>query len=124
MIHKLINIQLLEIAKRNKLNYSYNSKCFTKCFKLENEKVFDNDKIGKLSIMLTTIGTYTLAIEIDGNKKCLGKVSDVQTLFLLCILKGKLNDNSFADALKEMCHSHEEIQKTIKELKYNENSTN
>ena len=113
MMYKLINKQLLEIAERNKLNYSYNSKCF----KLENEKVFDNDKIGKLSIIFTTIGTYTLAIEIDGNKKCLGKVSDVQTLFLLCILKDKLNDNSFADALKEMCHSHEKIQEIIKELK-------
>lgn len=120
MMYKLINKQLLEIAERNKLNYSYNSKCF----ELENEKVFDNDKIGKLSIMFITIGSYTLTIEIDGNKKCLGKVSDVQTLFLLCILKDKLNDNSFADALKEMCHSHEKIQETIKELKDNENSTN
>ena len=113
MIHKLIDKQLLEIAERNKLNYSYS----TKYFELENEKVFDNDKISKLLIIFTTIGTYTLAIEIDGNKKCLGKVSDVQTLFLLCILRDKLNDNSFADALKEMCHSHEKIQETIKELK-------
>ena len=83
MIYKLINKQLLEIAESNKLNYSYNPKCF----KLENEKVFNNDKIDKLSIILTTIGTYTLAIEIDGNKKCLGKVSDVETLFLLYILR-------------------------------------
>lgn len=115
-MYKLINKQLLEIAERNKLNYSYNSKCF----KLENS----NDKISKLSIMFMAIGTYTLAIEIDGNKKCLGKVSDVETLFLLCILKDKLNDNSFPNALKEMCHSHEKIQETIKELKDNENSTN
>lgn len=107
MMYKLINKQLLEIAERNKLNYSYNSKCF----ELENEKVFDNDKIGKLSIMFITIGSYTLTIEIDGNKKCLGKVSDVRTFFLLCILKDKLNDNSFADALKEMCHSHEKYKK-------------
>ena len=113
MMNKLINKQLLEIAERNKLNYSSNSKCF----KLENEKVFDNDKIGKLSIMLTTIGTYTLTIEIDGNKKCLSKVSDVETFFLLCVLRDKLNDNSFPNALKEMCHQYEEIQKTIKELK-------
>lgn len=120
MIYKLINKQLVEIAERNKLNYSYNPNCF----KLENEKVFDNDKIGKLSIRFITIGIYTLAIEIDGNKKCLGKVSDVETLFLLCILRDKLNDNSFPNALKEMCHQHEKIQKTIKELKDNENSTN
>lgn len=32
MIHKLINKQLFEIAERNNLNYSYNSRCF----KLEN----------------------------------------------------------------------------------------
>ena len=31
--------------------------------------------------------------------------------------KNKLNNNSFADALKEMCYSHEKIQETIKELK-------
>ena len=117
MMYKLINKQLLEIAERNKLNYSYNSKCFTKCFKLENEKVFDNDKIGKLSIMFTIIGTYTLTIEIDGNKKYLGKVSDVETLFLLYVLRDKLNDNSFPNALKEMCHQREKAQKIIKELK-------
>ena len=120
MIHKLINKQLLEIAERNKLNYSYNPNCF----KLENEKVFDNDKISRLSITFMTIGTYTLAIEIDDDKKCLGKVSDVETLFLLCILRDKLNDNSFPNALKEICHSHERIQEIIKELKDNENSTN
>ena len=120
MLYKLINKQLFEIAERNNLNYSYNSRCF----KLKNEKVFDNDKIGKLSIRFITIGTYILTIEIDGNKKCLGKVSDVETLFLLCILRDKLNDNSFPNALKEMCHSHERIQEIIKELKDNENSTN
>lgn len=113
MMNKLINKQLLEIAEKNKLNYSYNSKCF----KLENEKAFDNDKIGKLSIMFITIGTYTLTIEIDGNKKCLGRVSDVETLFLLWALRDNLNDKSFADALKEMCHSHEKLQEIIKELK-------
>ena len=43
MIYKLINLQLLEIAKeRNNLNYSYN----TRCFKLEN----GSDKISRLSI--------------------------------------------------------------------------
>ena len=120
-MYKLINKQLLEIAERNKLNYGYYS---SKYSELENEKVFDTDKIGKLSIMFMTIGTYTLAIEIDGNKKCLGKISDVETLFLLRVLRDKLKDNSFPNALKEMCHSHEKIQKTIKELKNNENSTN
>ena len=113
--NKLINKQLFEIAEKNKINYSYNSKCF---------KLFDNDKISKLSIMFITIGTYTLSIEIDGNKKYLGKVSDVLTLFLLCVLRDKLKDNSFPNALKEMCHSHEKIQEIIKELKDNENSTN
>ena len=109
MIHKLINQQLLEIAERNKLNYSYSSKCF----KLEN----GNGKISKMSIMFTTIGNYVLAIEVDGNKKCLGKVSDVETLFLLRVLRDKLNENSFPNALKEMCYSHEKIQETIKKLK-------
>lgn len=116
MMYKLISKQLFEIAERNNLNYSYNSRCF----KLEN----GNDKISRLSITFMTIGTYVLMIEIDGDKKCLGRVSDVETLFLLCVLRDKLNDNSFPDALKEMCHSHEKIQETIKELKYNENSTN
>lgn len=109
MLYKLINKQLFEIAERNNLNYNYNSRCF----KLEN----GNDKISRLSIAFMTIGTYTLMIEIDGDKKCLGKVSDVQTLFLLCVLRDKLNDNSFPNALKEMCHAHEKIQETIKELK-------
>ena len=116
MLYKLINKQLFEIAKRNNLNYSYN----LSCFKLEN----GNEKISRLSIAFMTIGTYAIMIEIDGDKKCLGRVSDVQTLFLLCILRDKLNDNSFADALKEMCHSHKKIQETIKELKDYENSTN
>lgn len=109
MLYKLINKLLSEIAERNKLNYSYNSICF----KLEN----GNDKISRLSIAFMTIGTYALMIEIDGDKKCLGRVSDVETLFLLSVLRDKLNDNSFADALKEMCQQHEKIQKTIKELK-------
>jgi hypothetical protein len=120
MINKLINKQLFEIAERNKLNYSYNSICF----KLENGEVFDNDKIGKLIISFITIGTFAIVIEIDGNKKSLGKISDVKTLFLLCILRDKLNDNSFPDALKEMCRSYEKIQETIEEIKNNENSTN
>lgn len=120
MLNKLINKQLFEIAERNKLNYSYNSVCF----KLENGKVFDNDKIGKLVITFKTIGTYVIMIEIDGNKKCLGRISDIRTLFLLSILRDKLNDNPFPNALKEMCRSHEKMQEIIKELKDNENSTN
>lgn len=78
----------------------------------------------KLVIAFKTIGTYVIMIEIDGNKKYLGRISEVETLFLLSILRDKLNDNSFADALKEMCRSHERIQEIIKELKDNENSTN
>lgn len=109
MIYKLINKQLLEIAEKNKLNYSYNSTCF----KLEN----GNDKISRLSIAFMTIGTYVLMIEINGYKKCLGRVSDVETLFLLWVLRDNLNDKSFADALKEMCHSHEKLQEIIKESK-------
>jgi hypothetical protein len=120
MIYKLINKQLFEIAERNKLNYSYNSTRF----KLESETVSDSAKIGKLVIEFMTIGIYVIVIEIDGNKKCLGKISDVKTLFLLCILRDKLNDNSFPDALKEMCRSYEKIQETIEEIKNNENSTN
>lgn len=114
MLYKLINKQLLEIAERNNLNYSYNSSCFN----LENENGY------RLSVLLMIGGKYSLIIEINSYKKHLAGLSDCFTLFLLCILKDKLNDNSFADALKEMCHSHEKIQKTIKELKDNENSTN
>lgn len=116
MLYKLINKQLFEIAERNNLNYSYNSKCF----KLKN----DNDKISRLSIAFMTIGTYAFMIEIDGDKKCLGRVSDVKILFLLSVLRDNLNDKSFPNALKEMYHTHEKIQEFIKELKDNENSTN
>lgn len=109
MLYKLINKLLSEIAERNKLNYSYNSICF----KLEN----GNDKISRLSIAFMTIGTYALMIEIDGDKKCLGRVSDVETLFLLSVLRDNLNDKSFPNALKEMYHMHEKIQEIEKELK-------
>lgn len=109
MTYKLINKLLSEIAERNNLNYSYNSICF----KLEN----GNDKISRLSIAFMTIGTYALMIEIDGDKKCLGRVSDVETLFLLSVLRDNLNDKSFPNALKEMYHMHEKIQEIEKELK-------
>ena len=118
MMYKLINRQLLEIAiaEKNKLNYSYN----LKCFKLEN----DNDKISRLSIAFMTIGTYALMIEIDGDKKYLGEVSDFKILFLLSILRDNLNDKSFSNALKEMYNAYKKIQEIEKELKINENSTN
>lgn len=109
MLYKLINKLLSEIAERYKLNYSYNSICF----KLEN----GNDKISRLSIAFMTIGTYALMIEIDGDKKCLGRVSDVETLFLLSVLRDNLNDKSFPNALKEIYHTHEKIQEIEKELK-------
>ena len=113
MTYKLIAKQLLEIAERNKLNYSYNSICF----KLEN----GNDKISRLSITFMTIGTYVLMIEINGSKKYLGRVSDVETLFLLLVLRDNLNDKSFPNALKEMYRAYKKIEK---ELKSNANSTN
>ena len=114
-MYKLINKQLFEIAERNNLNYSYNSRCF----KLEN----GNDKISRLSIVVA-IGTYVLMIEIDGDKKYLGRVSDFETLFLLSVLRDNLNDKSFPNALKEMYHAHKKIQEIKKELKNNANSTN
>lgn len=107
MTYKLINKQLVEIAERNNLNYNYNLYCFN----LENENGC------KLSVVFMIGGKYSFIIKINGDEKYLGGVSDVETLFLVCILRDKLNDNSFADALKEMCHSHEKIQETIKELK-------
>lgn len=116
MTYNFINKQLFEIAEKNNLNYNYNSSCF----KLENS----NDKISRLSIAFMTIGTYALMIEIDGNKKCLGRVPDVETLLLLSILRDNLNDKSFPNALKEMYHAHEEIQEIEKELKSYANSTN
>lgn len=109
MLDKLINKQLFEIAERNNLNYNYNSSYF----KLEN----GNDKISRLSIAFMTIGTYILLIEINGDKKHLGRVSDIETLFLLSILRDNLNDKSFPNALKEMYHTHEKIQEIEKELK-------
>lgn len=116
MLYKLINKLLFEIVERYNLNYSYNSRCF----KLEN----DNDKISRLSIVFMTIGTYALMIEIDGDKKCLDRVSDDIVVFLLSILMDNLNDKSFPNALKEMCHTYEKIQEIAKELKNNENSAN
>lgn len=117
MLYKLINKQLFEIAERNNLNYNYNSRCF----KLENA---DDDKISRLSIAFMTIGTYVLMIEIDGDKKHLGRVSDVETTFLLAILRDNLSDKSFPNALKEMYRTYEKIQEFERELKNNEDSTN
>lgn len=117
MLYKLINKQLFEMAERNNLNYSCNSNCF----KLENA---DDDKISRLSIAFMTIGTYVLMIEINENKKPLGRVSDVETAFLLSALRDNLNDKSFPNALKEMYSAYEKIQEFERELKENENSTN
>ena len=108
MLYKLFNKQLFEIAKRNNLNYSHNASCL----KLEN----GNDKISRLSIVIA-IGTYVLMIEINGDKKYLGRVSDFETLFLLSVLRDNLNDKPFPDALKEMYHTYEKIQEIEKELK-------
>lgn len=116
MLYKLINKLLFEIVERYNLNYSYNSRCF----KLEN----DNDKISRLSIAFRTTGTYALMIEIDGDKKCLGRVSDGMVVFLLSILMDNLNDKSFPNALKEMCHTHEKIQEIAKEMKSDANIAN
>lgn len=114
MIYKLINKQLFEIAKRNNLNYSYNLSCFN----------LENENSCKLSVVFMIGGKYSFIIEINGHKKYLGGLSDYFTLFLLSNLMDNLNDKSFPNALKEMCHSHEKIQEIIKELKDNENSTN
>lgn len=114
MLYKLINKQLFEIAKRNKLNYNYNLICSN----LENENGC------RLSVVFMIGGKYSFIIEINGHKKYLAGLSDYFTFFLLSNLIYNLNNHSFADALKEMCHSHEKIQETIKELKNNENSTN
>lgn len=108
MTYELFNKQLFEIAKRNNLNYSHNASCL----KLEN----GNDKISRLSIVIA-IGTYVLMIEINGDKKYLGRVSDFETLFLLSVLRDNLNDKPFPDALKEMYHTYEKIQEIEKELK-------
>jgi hypothetical protein len=69
-------------------------------------------------------GKYSFIIEINGHKKYLDGLSDYFALFLLSNLMYNLSDHSFADALKEMCHSYEKIQEIRKELKNNENSTN
>lgn len=107
MMYKLINKQLSEIVERNNLNYSYNSRCF----KLENENGC------KLSVIFTIGGKYSFIIEINGHKKYLDGLSDYFTLFLLSNLIDNLNNHSFADALKEMYHTHEKIQEIEKELK-------
>lgn len=113
MLYDIINKQLFEIAKRNNLNYS----CNLSCFNLENENGY------RLSVLLMIGGKYSLIIKINGYKKHL-VASDCFTLFLLSNFMHNLNNHSFVDALKEMCHLHEKIQETIKELKNNENSTN
>jgi len=112
MMYTLINKQLLEIAERNKLNYNYNLTCFN----LENENGY------RLSVIFMIGGKYSFIIEINGHKKYLAGLSDaglsdVETLFLLWALRDNLNDKSFPNALKEMYHTHEKIQETIKELK-------
>lgn len=114
MYHICINNLLLKIAQSNKLIYS----CNLYCYRLENEK-----KCG-LAVVFMIGGKYSFIIEIDGHKKYLDGLSDYFVLFLLSNLMYNLNDHSFADSLKEMCHSYEKIQEIIKELKNNENSAN
>lgn len=114
MLYKLINKLLFGIAERYKLIYS----CNLNCFRLENEKKC------RLAVVFMIGGKYSFIIEIDGHKKYLDGLSDYFTLFLLSNLMYNLNDHSFADSLKEMCHSYEKIQEIIKELKNNENSAN
>lgn len=116
MTYKFMDEQLLGIAERHKLNYSYNSNCF---------KLFDDDKIGKLSIIIIGEISTAFMIEIDGNEKYLSRASDFRILYLLSVLGNRLNNgSSFSNALKEMWTTHEKIQKIEKELKSNENSTN
>ena len=116
MFYRIIN----KIVRNNKLKYRRTVDCFS----LENEKVFDNDKIGKLSVVLMIGGKYSFIIEIDGNKKYLDGLSDFLASFLFSIFAESLNKYSFPDALKEMYHAYEKIQEFEKGLKNNENSTN
>lgn len=116
MTYKFIDEQLFGTAERHKLNYSYNSNCF---------KLFDDDKIGKLSITIISEKSTTFIIEIDGSEKHLSRASDFQILYLLSVLGNRLNNgSSFSNALKEMWTTHEKIQEIEKELKNNANSTN
>lgn len=109
MTYKFMNEQLFGTAEKHKLNYSYNLNCF---------KLFDDDKIGKLSITIIGEILTTFMIEIDGNEKYLSRASDFQILYLLSVLENRLNNSSsFSNALKEMWTTHEKIQEIEKELK-------
>lgn len=116
MFYRIIN----KIVRNNKLKYRRTVDCFS----LENGKVFDNDKIGKLSVVLMIGGKYSFIIEIDGNKKYLDGLSDFLASFLFSILAENLNKYSFPDTLKQMYYDYEKIQEIIEELRNNENSTN
>lgn len=109
MTYKFMNEQLFGTAEKHKLNYNYNLNCF---------KLFDDDKIGKLSITIIGEILTTFMIEIDGNEKYLSRASDFQILYLLSVLENRLNNgSSFSNALKEMWTTHEKIQEIEKELK-------
>lgn len=114
MLYTDIKKLLLKIAQSKNLIYNYD----LYCFRLEDEKKC------KLAVTFMIGRKYSFIIEINGHKKYLDGLSDYFTLFLLSNLMYNLTDYSFADALKEMCRSHEKIQEIIKELKNNENSTN
>lgn len=113
MLELLIRKQLSEIVQDNNLNYSYDLGYF---FKL---------KKGKSSISVFITGkTYSLVVKIDSNIKYLNNLLDVQVLYLLYILRDKLKNHSFSDALKEMLEQYEKMKERIEEIEKNENSTN
>lgn len=121
MLYKLIAKQLHEITQMQKLNYCYDASYF----KIENERIFDNDKIGSMTVMFT--GTmYSITVEIDGHIEYWDRLSDVQTLYLMYVLKDSLKDFPFPYALKVMRRKYKETEKALRELmeENNENSTN
>jgi len=114
MLNKLIHKLLSEIVQENKLHCCYNSSYF----KLENRKFFDNDRISSITVLFVENGTYSLIINADGNIEYLNGLFDVQTLYLLHILRDKLNNNySLTKSLEELLKQYKKIKEAMEEFK-------
>lgn len=104
ILHRHLLSQLDKVIQNYKINYRYGVNYSTCHFKLENEKIFDNDKIACILILYDIVGTYSLMITIDGHiEKTLNKLSYFQISYILDILIEKSNSCSFPNALKELC---------------------
>ena len=117
MLNKLINKQLFKIKQEIKQGYELTYNHSLSRFKLESGK-------NSITVIFIANSPYVLVVDVNDNIEYLNKLFDVQVLYLLYILKDKLKNRSFSDALRKMLGQYKKIQETIERIKENENSTN